>query len=70
MNGKFKNSKPVVQPDYAKIVDRISIRDADDRLWYRDFLGSIFRSPDMDYSQFLELERMKSRQEILRKNWF
>lgn len=70
MNRKFKNSKPDPQPDHPKLVDRISIRDVDDRRWYRDFLGSIFRSPDMDYSQFLELERMKSRQEILRKNWF
>ncbi len=52
------------------VVENLSVRDSEDRRWFRDFLESIFHSPDLDYSQFLELERVKCRHEFQRKHWF
>ena len=42
------------------LVEEMDIKNADDRSWFRDFLYSIFSSPDMDYSQFERLEAKKT----------
>lgn len=42
------------------LVEEMDIKNSDDRSWFRDFLHSIFSSPDMDYSQFERLEAKKT----------
>lgn len=46
------------------LVDEMEIKDSEDRSWFRDFLNSIFSSPDMDYSQFERLEAKKTARQM------
>lgn len=46
------------------LVDAMDVRDSKDRSWFRDFLHSIFSSPDLDYSQFEHLEAKKTARQM------
>lgn len=52
------------------VASQLSKRDYNDRTWFRDFLDAIFRSPDLDYSQFMEIERVKTRHELERNRLY
>lgn len=51
------------------LVETMDRRDSEDRSWFREFLSSIFNSPDLDYSQFMQLESKKTRHRIDLRRW-
>ena len=56
-------------PEVA-LVESMDRRDSEDRSWFREFLSSIFSSPDLDYSQFMQLESKKTRHQIDLRRWY
>ena len=58
---KYERNEPTLQ-----LVEEMDIKNKDDRKWFRNFLESIFSSPDLDYSQFERIEGRRSRQQMER----
>lgn len=56
-------------PEVA-LVERMDGKSSEDRSWFREFLSSIFSSPDLDYSQFMQLESKKTRHQIELSRWY
>lgn len=52
------------------LVDQMDGKSSEDRSWFREFLCSIFSSPDLDYSQFIQLESKKTRHQIEANRWY
>ena len=53
-----------------QLVDCLDVKNKEDRSWFRDFLKAIFSSPDLDYSQFVQLESKKTRHQIELNRWY
>ena len=58
---KYQRNESTLQ-----LVEEMDIQNKDDRKWFRNFLESIFSSPDFDYSQFERIEGRRSRQQMER----
>jgi hypothetical protein len=49
------------------LVNTLEIRDRSDRSWFKNFLRSLFSSPDLDLSQFERLETKRTSQQMRRE---
>jgi hypothetical protein len=48
------------------LIHQIDIKNSEDRSWFWEFMTSILDSPDLDYSQFEQLESKRTRQQMER----
>lgn len=56
--------------DSIALVNVLDTRSREERLWFWEFLHGIFSSPDLDYSQFENLEFKRTRQEMKRNGLY
>lgn len=52
------------------LVDELDGATEENRSWFWDLLGSVFQSPDLDYSQFQQLEAKRTPQEMRRNGLY
>ncbi|MGK4422352.1 hypothetical protein ACSLVQ_29300, partial [Klebsiella pneumoniae] len=69
MKMQIKIESPMPQiPHSLALVDALEIRDkSTDRSWFRNFLHTLFSSPDLDLSQFERLETKRTPQQMRRE---
>ncbi len=64
------NTARKINPESRPIVTELEIRDENDEPWFRNFLHDLLTAPDLDLSQFEELERKKTSQELRKKGLY
>ncbi len=57
------------QPNDA-LVDQMDIKSSEDRSWFQEFWSAIVSSPDLDYSQFTQIESKKTRHQMEIGRWY